>query len=113
MSDHIGSFVIVRSGKVVTATGGLEPGGDVALLRSVAVHPARRNQGLGAAIVKELLGRAESAGARELWLLTTDAADWWTRFGFMPSSREEIPAALRGSAEMDACPATATVMVRR
>lgn len=41
---------------------------DEAELHSIAVHPARRREGLGQGLLEEFLGKARGQGARSVWL---------------------------------------------
>jgi predicted N-acetyltransferase YhbS len=52
------------------------------LLGPLAVDPARRDEGIGAALVEEALRRAEAAG-EDIVLLVGDAP-YYARFGFRP-----------------------------
>jgi amino-acid N-acetyltransferase len=83
------------------------------LLRSVAVEPAWRSQGIGTALVTRVISDAEARGIRALYLLTTTAERYFPSFGFHPIAREEVPEDVRETAEFrDACPASAIVMAR-
>ncbi len=89
----------------------LEIYGSVALLRSLAVSPSRRGQGLGERLAGGALRLAADTGARDVYLLTETAAGFFPRFGFAAEDRSLAPASLRASAEFQsACPATATLM---
>jgi amino-acid N-acetyltransferase len=94
---------------VVTASGGLEVYGEVALLRSVAV--AVRGQGLGRELVQQLLEYAKSLGVNEVVLLTKTAESFFAKIGFVVSSREAVSEAVKTSVEFrGACPDSAVVM---
>lgn len=81
-----------------------------ALLRSVAV--AQPGLGVGAALVRYLLGQADAEGRRVV-LLTTTADGYFPRFGFVRVNRDEVPASVQASAEFrGVCPASAVVMMR-
>ena len=55
---------------------------------------------------------ARDAGARDVYLLTTTAEDYFPRFGFARTTREAVPPALKSSAEFtSACPESAAVML--
>ncbi|MCU0626255.1 MAG: bifunctional GNAT family N-acetyltransferase/arsenate reductase [Gemmatimonadaceae bacterium] len=89
----------------------LEVRGEAALLRSVAVDVGLRATGLGSALVRDRMRSAVRRGLREAWLLTTTAADWFPRFGFVPATRDDAPSALRETVEFrSACPASATAL---
>jgi SAM-dependent methyltransferase len=97
----------------VIAAAGVELYGQSALLRSTVVERTWRGSGVGRMVVEAVLDTARDAGARDVYLLTTTAADYFPKFGFRCVDRSEIPAAVRGSAEFTgACPASATGMHR-
>lgn len=106
-------FVVAeRDGAIVGAIG-LEVYGQDALLRSAVVAPTLRGSGVGEQLVHALVAEARRVGVRDLVLLTTTAADWFPRFGFVRITREEVPEALQASEELrGACPASAVVMRR-
>ncbi len=87
--------------------------GDVAFLRSVAVHAPARGHGLGQALVERALADAHSAGAREAWLLTETAEPFFAGLGWSRADREDAPATVVTSVEfVSACPSTAIAMRR-
>lgn len=93
---------------------GLEVFADAALLRSAVVHPTLRGAHVGEALVHAIIAHAGRTGVRDLVLLTTTAAEWFPRFGFIRIARSAVPVALHASAELrGACPASAVVMHRR
>ena len=94
-------------------TAATERHGDVALLRSVAVHAPARGHGLGRALVERALADARDAGAREAWLLTETAEPFFAGLGWTRADRAAAPAAIRATLEFtSACPATAIAMRR-
>ncbi len=108
------TFSIADAGGRVVGAAGIEVYGGVALLRSVVVDPEWRGRGLARKLVARAMQTARSAGALEVYLLTTTADRYFPRLGFSPAARDQVPEALGGSAELQgACPATATVMRRR
>ena len=113
LSPTLDGFLVAEAeGRLVGAVG-LETYGPDALLRSAVVDPASRGTGVGAALVKWLLRRADERGLQAVYLLTTTAEGWFPRFGFERIAREEVSEAVRGSVEFGgACPATAAVMRR-
>ena len=89
----------------------LELRGDAALLRSAVVVPGARGQGIGRALVRAGVEHAWGAGAGSVSLLTETAEGFFSRFGFRPVQREDLPAELQASAEFQgACPESAVVM---
>ena len=112
--DWIGRFWVAEDSGSIVGVAGLEVYGAAALLRSVAVTPAWRGTGLGRLVTERALDDARSAGASDVYLLTTTAEDYFPRVGFAAVARECIPEALMASEELrGACPASAVVMRRR
>lgn len=77
------------------------------LLRSLAVHRDARSHGVGRLLVEHAYARGG------VFLLTTGAADYFARHGFVAVARELVPAGLRATAQFASlCPTTAVVMHR-
>lgn len=111
VEEHLSDFFVAFRDEVFIGSAGLERYGDTALLRSVAVAPTERGQGLAQALVRQTLAEAASWSVRQVVLLTTTASDFFPRFGFQPISRTEVPLAAQASVEFqEACPVSATVM---
>lgn len=106
------AFVIARDGKQVLGCAALERHGTSALLRSVAVEESVQGRGMGTALVRHALEQARAAELQRVVLLTTTAADYFSRFGFRTISRSEAPKEVQDSVEFQsACPDSATVML--
>jgi amino-acid N-acetyltransferase len=74
-------FIVACEGGKILGTGALERFGSSALLRSVAVAPARRGEGLGRAIVEDLERIARAARITRLILLTQTAQPFFEHQG--------------------------------
>lgn len=84
---------------------------DGGLLRSVAVAPERRGEGLGQRLTAAALDRARTWGVRTVYLLTETAGDFFPRFGFRRVARDAVAPGVRRSVEFtSACPASAQAM---
>jgi enamine deaminase RidA (YjgF/YER057c/UK114 family)/N-acetylglutamate synthase-like GNAT family acetyltransferase len=104
---------VLREADRVLACAGYERHGESALLRSVAVAAEARGRGLGRTLVAALLEELETQGAREVYLLTLAAAGFFTRLGFAPIARAEVPAAVLAAREFSVhCCDSARVMRR-
>lgn len=117
IEDHFGpSYAVAEASGRIVAVAGVEsygegPGRD-GLLRSVVVDAAWRHLGIGDALVRNRIEWARRAQLRSLWLLVTDAAEFFARYGFVRSERADTPEGIRESAEFaGACPESATPMV--
>lgn len=106
-------FVVAEvEGRVVGVTG-LQRLGGIGLLRSAAVAPTLRGQGIGAELVLRVIADARRWGLRELYLLTTTAAEYFPAFGFEPVSRDLAPEGVRRTEQFTtSCSKTAIVMRR-
>jgi len=110
---HLPHFLVARHEAVVVGSVGFERHGEDALLRSLAVAPAWRGHGLGAALVRRLETEAGSAGVRQLYLLTTTAEAFFARRSFRPVLRDQVPSAVAATPEFQSlCPASAVCLTR-
>lgn len=111
LADHLADTLVVRNGPRVVAAAALERYTDGDLLRSVVVEDALRGSGIGRRLTLATLERARQHGAREVFLLTTTAEQYFPKFGFSRVDRAEVPESVRQSVEFTAaCPASAVVM---
>lgn len=80
-------YVVVTEGDEVVGYGGLDHGGDVADVMTVATSPRVRGRGLGAVLLAELERRATARGAEHLMLEVradnTAARGLYERAGFV------------------------------
>jgi amino-acid N-acetyltransferase len=84
------------------------------LLRSLAVAPGRREQGLGRRLADQAEAAARDRGVRELYLLTTTAEAFFARRGFERADRASAPPDLQATAEFHSlCPSSAVCMRKR
>ena len=110
---HDGVFVVARAGAELCGTAGIEAFGAAALLRSVAVRSAWRGRGIARALCQEVMRRASAMQVRRLFLLTTDAQQFFLGLGFATVERDSLPAEIRATAQFrDLCPQTALAMAR-
>jgi amino-acid N-acetyltransferase len=86
--------------------------GPDALLRSLAVTPEHRGNGLGRRLADAVLALARQQGADRVYLLTETAAPFFRRLGFRDVARADVPEGIRGSLEFATlCPASAETLV--
>ncbi len=108
------TFIVATNGGGVIGSVGLEAYGEYGLLRSLAVKEELRGNGLGSELVEEMVREAQSAGVRELYLLTMTAAPFFARHGFERMDRSKAPEALQGTTEFASlCPVSSVCMRRR
>ena len=101
---------ITNAGDVI-GIAGVELHGDAGLLRSVAVEDKFRGSGVGQRLIAGCREKAKLAGLSALYLLTTDAMEYWLRRGFVPIARDSAPVAIQNSQQWAiSCPQSAIAM---
>ncbi|MEW5918319.1 MAG: arsenic resistance N-acetyltransferase ArsN2 [Gemmatimonadota bacterium] len=104
-------YAVAESGSEVVGAEGIERYDDAGLLRSAVVDPRWRGRGVGEALTRNRLEWARTQGLHEIYLLTTTAADYFPRYGFVRVERSSAPEAVQRSREFaEACPASAVTM---
>lgn len=105
------AYAVAESDGRIVAAEGIERYADAGLLRSAVVARRFRGLGLGEQLTHDRLRWARAEGMHEVWLLTTTAAEYFPRFGFVRAERSAAPHAVQGSREFrEACPASAVAM---
>jgi amino-acid N-acetyltransferase len=111
LEDHFSHALLAESEGAIAGCVALELYGETALLRSLAVAPERRGEGLGERLTAAALAVAKEAGARDVYLLTQTAAGFFPRFGFSVEERSLAPEVLGRSEEFrGACCPSAVLM---
>jgi len=109
--EHLNNFILVEENNNIVGVGSLEVYNNVGLLRSIAVLPNSRNNGVGAIIYELVEKRALELGVKVLYLLTESADEYFSNFGFSLKERNEVPLSIMQTKQFkDICPSTAKVM---
>jgi amino-acid N-acetyltransferase len=99
-----------RAGRLVGVVG-VQPLGEIGLLRSLAVDPALRGQGIGSRLVDEAESLGRAGNLRELCLLTSSGADYFAERMYQRCDRAQLPASVQATAQFrQLCPASAVAM---
>jgi len=107
------ALLVAEVDGALAGVAGLEVYPGAGLLRSVVTASAWRGRGIAGVLVERLLSIAWERGLRRVYLLTETAEGFFSRFGFRAIPRDDVEAAVRGSAEFSIlCPASAVTMVR-
>ncbi len=92
---------------------GVEQYSAVALLRSLVVNNSARQSGYGRQLVSAIEARCAEKGVEEIYLLTTEAKDYFTRAGYSEVCRDLVPSSIVKTSQFSSlCPSTAIVMVK-
>jgi N-acetylglutamate synthase-like GNAT family acetyltransferase len=111
LESHIAAFTLAKADGLVVGTAGLEIYGELALVRSLCVVASRRSDGIGAALLEAVTSCATAQGVQEFYLLTTGAAPYFAKLGFVPLAREQAPLEIRNTAQFSSlCPSSAVCM---
>jgi len=92
LREHLGTTLVAWIDDEIVACAAVELHVDFALLRSVAVDKDQQGQGLGHDLTRAALDLARQRGVSGVYLLTETAGGFFSRFGFKPTSRAEVPA---------------------
>lgn len=109
----IDNCIVAEAGSRLVGTIALEPYGQWALLRSLAVAPDYRARSLGGDLCARVASLAHLLGVEQLYLLATDAEQFFSRLGFKRIERDQAPPAIQNTTEFRTlCPKNAVCMVR-
>lgn len=108
-------FIATDAHGGLVGVAGVDPLDDgLGLLRSVAVAPRARGEGLAGRLYEHVLDEARDLGLNTLYLLTTTAETYFAARGFVTIDRERVPGAVSACDEFTTlCPDSATIMRRR
>lgn len=112
--DHFRHFLAARDwrGEVV-GSAGLEIHGPSGLLRSLAVVPDFRGEGLGRRLLERTESMATRIGIRHLYLLTTTAPVFFRKHGYGNMDRGAVPTEIASTAEFAGlCPVSAVCLFK-
>ncbi len=61
-------------------------------IEAVAVEENFAHMGIGPKMIKNLLDKAKALGKKSVFIMTTQASDWFEKLGFIPDTIDSIPA---------------------
>jgi amino-acid N-acetyltransferase len=90
---EIDRFAVLIREDTIVACGALYTYDESALgeIACVAVHPDYRRDGFGNAVLIELERRARESDLQKVFVLTTQASDWFQEQGFAKATLDELP----------------------
>ena len=103
-------FVVEEDDEVI-ATVAVEYDYNDALLRSLSVSEAKRGAGVGAELVSFIEDYVGRQGVENIYLLTTSAADFFSKRGYQLIDRDNVPEFIRKTKEYSViCASSSTLM---
>lgn len=110
---HLNNFLCVMNNEKIIAAGGFEIYDDVALLRSLAVTEAKRNEGLGQLIYAALIEHAKTKNIKQIYLLTETAEKFFIKNGFTKVERNIIPDTIKNTYEYKVLCAESAILLMK
>ena len=102
---------VVEDGNEVIATVAVEYDYDDALLRSLSVSEIKRGRGVGSELVPFIEDYVRRQGVRNMFLLTTTAADFFAKRGYKVIDRSNVPEFIQKTKEYSViCASSSTLM---
>lgn len=90
---------------------GLEHEGHIGLIRSLAVHPDHRGEGIALALCTQMEEVAKAESLVRLYLLTTTAQSYFSELGYHELDKELAPLPIKNSSQFSTlCPDSAILM---
>jgi UDP-N-acetylmuramate: L-alanyl-gamma-D-glutamyl-meso-diaminopimelate ligase len=103
LEAHLDDLLALRDAGDVIGCVAMELYDEAGLLRSLAVVPERRGEGLGWMLADAALMRARRRGARRVFLVTEKATDFFAeKFGFHAVDRAQVDAQVLASSQFRA-----------
>lgn len=114
LPDTLDNFILAKENGQLVGSAGLEIYESYALLRSVAVDPAKQRSGLGKILCESILTDALEKKVSEIYLITTNAASYFEKQGFTLINRTHVPEAIRQTKQFSGiCPASSLIMFKK
>ena len=113
LPEGLDNFLVVIELNAVVGVAGIEVYGSYGLLRSLAVAPAHRNEGIAGKLISSIEAMAKQKELDALYLLTETAAEYFKSKGFTQITRAQVPAEVQTSSEFShVCPVSAIVLTK-
>ncbi len=113
LDTHLEELLVLRDGQALPGCVAMELWEEAGLLRSLAIVPERRGEGLGWMLADAALSRARQRGARAVYLTTEHATDFFAeKFGFATCERAALPKSMLSSSQFKAARAQATTLMK-
>jgi amino-acid N-acetyltransferase len=104
---------VVEEGDEVIATVAVEYDYNDALLRSLSVSEDKRSSGIGAELVDFIEDYVSKQGVRTIYILTTTAANFFSRRGYTLIDRSNVPQFIKDTKEYSVICASSSTLMRK
>lgn len=107
-------FLVALAAEKLIGVVAVELYDEYGLLRSLAVNNKFRGLNVGKKLVAEAENWSRNNGLKQLYLLTTTAADFFHKLGWKTTERSSAPESIAASTEFaSVCPSSAVCMMRK
>jgi len=111
--DHFRNFFVLRVKGKICGSVGLEIHQNSCILRSLAVTGTEQGKGYGRNLVEEVFRLIKRKNMKRIYLLTTDAVDYFKRFDFKIINRDEVDSEIQKSLQFTSlCCQSAACMIK-
>lgn len=104
---------VVEEGDEVVATVAVEYDYNDALLRSLSVSEEKRKSGIGAELVSFIEDYVQKQGVQNIFLLTTTAADFFSKRGYKIIDRSNVPDFIKNTKEYSVICALSSALMKK
>ena len=92
LEQEISNFCVVEIDGTIAGCGALvELENSISEIACIAVHPEFQGRGFASKVVRELESKALSLSSNGIFVLSTQAAHWFTERGYQESSHDQLP----------------------
>lgn len=107
-------FLVALAAEKLIGVVAVELYDEYGLLRSLAVNNEFRGLNVGKKLVAEAENWSRNNGLKQLYLLTTTAADFFPKLGWKTTERSSAPESIAASTEFaSVCPSSAVCMMKK
>lgn len=112
--DHIiTDFEVALVDNKIIGAAGVEKHFPYMLIRSVVIDQTFRNKQIGYQMLHALMDKLNPENFNGFYLLTESASSFFTKLGFVPVLRENVPDEIKQTTEFSSiCPSSAMVMYK-
>ncbi|MBK8342606.1 MAG: GNAT family N-acetyltransferase [Bacteroidetes bacterium] len=113
IDNLISDFEIALVDNKIIGAAGVEKHFPYMLIRSVVIDPTFRNKQIGYQLIHALMDKLYPENYKGFYLLTETAASFFTKLGFMPVQRDNVPVEIQQTTEFSTiCPSSAMIMYK-
>lgn len=96
LAERLDDYCVVEADQLILGCGAMHlHEGQLGEIAAIAVNRSQQAAGIGRSVMEYQIERAKNLGLVRLFLLTTQALDWFAKIGFKVGGLEHLPEAVR------------------